>query len=124
MGVVSWKLDADYDQAVQAFLKVVDAQVKTERGADRAAAATQRHESAVTRLGQSAGRELGSMVGRWASIGAAVGLATKAMTTMRDELRRLDDLSRGATVSITGRIAAAGDMAAAPQLRQFFAGRA
>jgi len=111
MGVVNFQLEASEAKAVGAFLKVVDAQRKTERGANKAAAASKRHEKAM--------KHVGSMVSSWLGVGAAIGAVTTGIRSVITEMKRLDVMNRTATLSVVGQISSAGDIAQASQIKKF-----
>ena len=121
---VEWVMTADEAAAVKAYMKVVDAQRKMERGADRAVKKTKKHDSAMKRFGASAGKELSGIAGRWIGVTAAITAVSKALQIVIADLRRVDELSKAGTMSVTAQIAAAGDMRQGARIRKFLSGKA
>lgn len=117
MGTVNFKLEADEAQAVQSFLKVVDAQRKIDAGAKK-------NTRSTSRFGKSAKKELNTVVGQWTSIGAAIGLAKTGIGMLITEMERLNQINKNGTMSIMAQIAAAGDLAQAGTIRKFLTGAA
>lgn len=114
MGNVNFSLDADSAKAVAGFLKIVDAQKKVDKGAAK-------NKRTTSEFSKSVGKELNSMVGQWLTVGAAIAGVRKGITLISEEMKRLDQLNRKTTMSVTEQIAAAGDMAQGAHIRQFLA---
>lgn len=81
---VKFVLDADEAAAVQGFLKVVDAQRKSERQFDKTNEKQKQQKKTQESATSSGIKDLGRMAAGWLSVGAAIGIASKAMSAYND----------------------------------------
>jgi len=80
MADVKFVLDADTAKAVQGFLKVVDAQKKTEGQFDRTNRKGQKQGDMLLKIGTDGVRHIAGLVTQWISVAGAIGGATKALS--------------------------------------------
>lgn len=89
MGSVTFNLEGQAANAVNAFLKVVDAQAKAEKGFDGLADKSRRAKKDVqSGFGQQATQQLKSFAAGALGVGAAIGAITKALQGMHAERKR------------------------------------
>jgi hypothetical protein len=88
MGVITFKLEGDEAKAVAAFLKVVDAQKKTEDGSRQIHRQSVMTSDALTGMARAGLAEMTAWVGSIASVTAAAALAKQMFTDLAAERRR------------------------------------
>jgi len=85
MATVKFNLEADEAKAVQSFLKVVDAQKKSEQQFKRTTKAGANQSKKMSMFARAQKSSVGSMIASYGSLAAAIGLATKAIQFMNAE---------------------------------------
>lgn len=90
MGKVVFKLDADEAKAVNSFMKVVDAQKKTERQFGKSTQAGKRFSGAMGGLGKTMMGLAGGLIGA-AGVRMAIGAVTQSLQVARREVLGFED---------------------------------
>ena len=119
MGQVNFILEGDEAKAVQAFLKVINAQKKVETGMNRIGRQGKQTDKTFGRMSQNMTRDLSGMVMGWATVGTAITGVSRALQSVIADMKRMDDQNKSTIISLTQRIAGAGDMAQGQEIRKF-----
>lgn len=119
MGRATFILEGDEAKLVASYLKVVRSQKKVERGFDRMGRKGKQAGTSFQRMSKSMTRNLGGMVAGWVGVGAVIGGVSRGLQIVLADMKRIDEQNKKTVLSLTERIAGAGDMAQGARIRKF-----
>ena len=124
MANVTFTMDGESAKAVQAWLKLTDAERKAEIAARCAGDETKKVNRATQTLGSRGVASVRGIAMQWVSVGAGVSAAAAGIRAVIADMKELDKISSKATTSLTATIAGAGDLAQAKTIKRSLGGKA
>lgn len=109
MGDVTYTVKAEVAQAFDAFQRLWDVQKKSNDASQQGARHSKDHELSIQSMGRSATHELQGMVTGWLSVGAVIGAAKAGLDLVLEDMKRIDEKNKAATLTLGQAIGKAGD---------------